>query len=128
MYLFYYYEGVRRFISKIFNFIKFFFPDKYNFSNNSRYLNHIPIHLYKNSDNYHKVAIVRNPYSRLISAYKHLYLSNEISFEQFCIEIKRDLNKYNNDKNFHINIFILPQVFFINDPDIYLIKLENTQK
>ena len=127
MYLFYHYEFIRIYISYLFNFINYFFPDKYNFTNNTRYLNHLPINQYEKNDNYHKVAIVRNPYKRLISAYKHLYISDSVTFEDFCIKVQRDLMKSTIDSKFHINVFFLPQLFFLNRDirNIEIIKLEN---
>ena len=127
MYLFYHYECIRIFISYIFNFINCFFPDKYNFANNTRYLNHLPINYYVNINSYHKCTTVRNPYTRLISAYKHLYIRDTITFEDFCISVKKDLIKYERNPKFNINVFFLPQLFFINEDliNIHIIKLEN---
>ena len=80
---------------------------------------------YRNDwDKYRRFAIVRNPYTRIVSLYHHFGFTEDVlSFEQFCMKSYDECTRYiKDDGSFHIdtfvNILIIPQYVFVFDTQV----------
>jgi len=110
----------RNFVIVIFSIIYYTNKDKYLFTIPEYTMNHTPIKdlIIKNYLNinsfikYKKFTIVRNPFDRAVSCYKHFKFNSKYKFEDFCIYLLNENIKFNNG-DININVMVLPQYYFI---------------
>ncbi len=115
--LYFYHPWFRTFVLWLFNFL-YRSGRKYNFCNRINLMNHTSITtlLKYNQINpsYKRFAIVRNPYTRMVSIYKH-FSPLKISFEKMCIAAENEIERFRQNKMYSINVFFLPQTCFLCD-------------
>ena len=113
-------EYFRRFVIVIFSMVYHINKDKYLFTVGEYTMNHTPLKdlIIKNYldikyiKEYLKFTVVRNPYDRAVSCYKHFVHDSSYTFEDFCIYLLNENIKFNNNID-NINVMVLPQYYFI---------------